>query len=41
MNDLKLPIKKYHLLLQLILTNSDSIFNNDDMECHVSIRCYD
>ncbi len=39
--NLKLATKKYHLFLKLISTNSDSISNDDDMACHVSIRCYD
>jgi hypothetical protein len=35
LNDLKLGIQKYHLLLSLIKMNSDSIFNDDDVACHV------
>ncbi len=36
MNDLKLEIQKYHSLLWLIAINNDSIFNDDDVACHVS-----
>jgi hypothetical protein len=39
LNDLKLGIKNYHLLLWLIVINNDSIFNDDDVTCHVLIRC--
>jgi hypothetical protein len=40
LNDLKLMTKKYHLLLQLIITNNNFIFNDDDMACEVLIRFY-
>jgi hypothetical protein len=40
LNDLKLIIKKYHLFLQLITTNNDSISKDDDVTCHVSTKCY-
>jgi hypothetical protein len=40
LNDLKLGTKKYHLLLQPIITNNDSISNDDDVACHLSMRCY-
>ncbi len=41
MNDLKLRIQKYYLLLTLIASNNDSIYNDDDVvACHVSTRCY-
>jgi len=40
LNDLKLGIKKYHLLLRLIITNDNSISNDDDVACHVSMRRY-
>ncbi len=40
MNNLKLTIKKYHLFLRLMSTNSDSISNDNDIACHVVIRCY-
>ncbi len=36
-NDLKLGIRKYHLLLQI---NNDSISNEDDVAWHASTRCY-
>jgi hypothetical protein len=36
LNDLKLGIQKYHLLLWLIVSNKDSIFNDDHVACHVS-----
>ncbi len=39
-NDLKLGIQKYHVFLQLIIINNDSISNEDDVACHASTRCY-
>jgi hypothetical protein len=36
LNDLKLGIQKYNFLLWLIITNSDSISNDDDVACHAS-----
>jgi hypothetical protein len=38
LNDLKFKNKKYHFLL--IVTNNDSIFNDDDVACHVLTRYY-
>jgi hypothetical protein len=40
LNDLKFKIQKYHLLLQLISINNNSISNDNDVACHVSTRCY-
>ncbi len=40
LNDLKLGIRKYHLLLQLVATNENSISNDNSVACHVSTRCY-
>jgi len=39
-NELKLRIQKYHLFLQLIAINNDSISNDDDVACHVLTKCY-
>jgi hypothetical protein len=39
-DDLKLGIEKYHLLLQLIVINSDLIFIDDDVACYVLTACY-
>jgi hypothetical protein len=38
--NLKIKNKKYHLLLQPIATNNNSISNDDDVACHVLTRCY-
>jgi len=40
-NDSKLATRKCHLFLWLMSINSDSISNDDDMACHMLIRCYD
>jgi hypothetical protein len=40
LNDLKFKTQKYHLIVQLIVANINSISNDDDMACHMSTRCY-
>jgi hypothetical protein len=40
LNDLKFETKKYHLFLQLIITNNNSISNDDDVAFYVSTNCY-